>query len=308
MAVESRTRVGPVLHDEQGRLVQEAWLRLDERTDLFVREKSPSSPTIGVPVVLMHGAGMDGAGFDVPVPGYSLVDALADHGCRTFVFDFRGHGRSSRLQDGHALRAAECIADAEAVLSWVLQRTGAERAVLVGESFGSMIAPAVAERNPGTVAGLALLGLIYASCAMPLDDLLEEAKGAPAGYAFTTEEEWSELFIPSAPPEVLAWHQAHFGTAYAYPVGPYFAVAELPVATAPERITCPVLVVTGDLDPLASEADCEALISAVGSTDTRNVRQAGVGHLPYVEMRSSEVQREIRALVDRAAATGPRRV
>jgi len=254
------------------------------------------------PLFSYMGGGMDGAGFDVPIDDASLVDALARNGSRTFAFDFRGHGRSSRVADGFSVTVETSIADTFAMLDYVQERTGAAQAVLVGVSYGTIVAAAVAERLPERIAGLVLLGLIHQTTGVSLDDALAEAAKAPAGYAFTTEEEWPELFIPSASPAVTAWHQAHFGTAYAYPVGPYFEVQKLPHATALARFTRRVLVITGDLDPFATDADVAAFLSDVGTPaeKTAHLRQQNVGHMPYVEAGLAEVQQTITTFVDAA--------
>ncbi|QBD82562.1 alpha/beta hydrolase [Ktedonosporobacter rubrisoli] len=297
-----KTRIGPELHLDNGYSVRETLLRIEPRVDLYIREKWIPGKEQKLPVVLLHGAAMDSAGFDVPLQDVSLVDALARNGSRTFAFDFRGHGRSSRVENGQAVTVETSVVDTLEVLDYVREVTGANCVVLVGESFGTMVAPAVAEQQPERVAGLVLLGLIHSSTAIPLDELLEEARQAPSGYAFTTEEEWPELFIPSASPEVTAWHQAHFGTAYAYPVGPYLAADKLPHTKAPERINCPILVVTGDLDPFASEADTAGFLASVGTTQTRHIRQTGVGHLPYVEKLATDVQNAVCELVNACSA------
>lgn len=162
----------------------------------------------------------------------------------------------------------------------------------------------VAERYPERIAGIVLLGLIYTTTGVSLDDALAEAAKAPAGYAFTTEEEWPELFIPSASPAVTAWHQAQFGTAYAYPVGPYFEVQKLPHTSTLDRFRGRVLVITGDLDPFATGPDVEAFLNAVGTPKekTAHVRQKNIGHMPYVEAAAQEVQQAINAFVDAATA------
>jgi pimeloyl-ACP methyl ester carboxylesterase len=231
-----------------------------------------------------------------------LVDALARNGSHTFAFDFRGHGRSSRVEDGKTVSVGSSVADTLAVLEHVREVTGHPRVVLIGESFGTGVALAVAARVPDRVVGLALLGLIYRTVAVSLDDMLAEAAKAPAGYAFTTEEEWPELFIPTASPEVTAWHQAHFGTAYAYPVGPYISAADAQAGPSIERITGRVLVITGDLDPFASVADTDAFLREVGATHKRHLYQSSVGHMPYVERGLDVVQAAINELVDACTA------
>ncbi len=297
-----KSRVGPILSQDDGLRVRESLLRLEPRVDIYVREKWAAGHEAKLPVVLLHGAGMDSSGWDVPVEHVSLVDALARNGSHAFALDFRGHGRSSRVADGRAVTVETSVQDTLAVLDWACEVTGAAQVVLVGESFGTMVAPVVAEREPGRVAGLVLLGFIYGRVASSLDEMLEAAAQEPCGYAFTTEEEWPELFIPAASPAVTAWHQAQFGTAYAYPVGPYFDVARLPHSRNPERIGGRVLAVTGDLDPFASVADTAAFLSAVGTRHTQHLRQTGIGHMPYVERDAAEVQQAICRLIDAATA------
>jgi pimeloyl-ACP methyl ester carboxylesterase len=302
----AKTRIGPLLRQDDGFLVRETLLRVEPTVDLYVREKwldKQSSPAKR-PVVLLHGAGMDSAGFDVPVENTSLVDSLARNGSRAFAFDFRGHGRSSRVADGFSVTVETSVADTISVLDYVQEVTGATKVVLVGVSFGTMVTAVVAERYPERVAGIVLLGLIYKTTGVSLDDALTEASKAPAGYAFTTEEEWPELFIPSATPAVTAWHQAQFGTAYAYPVGPYFEVQRLPHTRALDHFRGRVLVITGDLDPFATEPDVDAFLNAVGTPKekTAHLRQKNIGHMPYVEAAVQEVQQAINEFVDAATA------
>jgi len=302
----AKTRIGPQLRQDDGFLVRETLLRVEPTVDLYIREKwlDKQSRTAKLPVVLLHGAGMDSAGFDVPVENASLVDSLARNGSRTFAFDFRGHGRSSRVADGFSVTVETSVADTTAVLDYVQEVTGATKVVLIGVSFGTMVTAVVAERYPERVAGIVLLGLIYKTTGVSLDDALSSAAKAPAGYAFTTEEEWPELFIPSATPAVTAWHQAQFGTAYAYPVGPYFEVQKLPHTSALDNFRGRVLVITGDLDPFATEPDVEDFLNAVGSPreKTAHLRQKNIGHMPYVEAAAQEVQQAINKFVDAATA------
>jgi pimeloyl-ACP methyl ester carboxylesterase len=299
-----KSRIGPVLTQEDGLKVRETYLRIDPRVDIYVKEKWSPNDDAKLPVVLLHGAGMDGAGWDVPVEGASLIDALARHGSRTFALDFRGHGRSSRVVDGASVTVANAVDDTIAVLDLVREVTGQAKAILVGESFGTVVAPYVAERVPERIAGLALLGLVYRLGDEPIDQsfdaMLDALRQEPAGYAYTTEEEWPELFIPSASPAVTAWHQAHFGTAYAYPVGPYLGVGARAAKPDLSAIGGRVLVITGDRDPYAKLPNTQAFLAGVGTEQTRHVHQHGVGHLPYVEKDLQAVQAEIGRLIDDA--------
>ena len=301
-----KTRIGPRLRQDNGLLVRETLLRVEPAVDLYIREKWRDEPQAAtqLPVVLLHGAGMDSAGLDVPVENASLVDSLARHGIHTIAFDFRGHGRSSRVSDGFSVTVATSVADTLAVLDYVQEITGAAQVVLIGVSYATIVASVVAERSPERIAGLVLLGLVYKTVGVLLDDILAEAAMAPAGYAFSTEEEWPELYIPTATPAVTAWHQAQFGTAYAYPVGPYFEAKKLPHATALDRFCGRILVINGDRDPFATEPDVEAFLSAVGTPKAKitHMIQKNTGHMPYVEAAAQEVQQAINIFVDAAGA------
>ncbi|GCF08075.1 alpha/beta fold hydrolase [Dictyobacter arantiisoli] len=298
----NKTRIGPKLKQEDDLLIRETLLRVEPRVDLYLCEKwleQASIPATTLPVILLHGAGMDSTGFDVPVGNTSLADALARQGSHTFAFDFRGHGRSSRAANGLDVTIESSITDTLAVLDYVQEITGARQFILVGVSYGSIVSSVVAERYPERIAGIVLLGFIYKTTGTPLEDSFAEAALAPAGYAFTTEEEWPELFIPTASPEVTAWHQAQFGTAYAYPVGPYLQVKGLPHARHPERYQGRVLVVTGELDPLATASDVADYLQAVGTPEAKkqHLRQNNVGHMPYVEAQAQQVQQAINEFI-----------
>jgi pimeloyl-ACP methyl ester carboxylesterase len=208
--------------------------------------------------------------------------------------------------DGKTVDVETSIEDTLAVLGYVREVTGQPTAILVGESFGSAVAPFVAAQAPEQVSGLVLLGHVYRDGSEPLDASLVEMFTAlaqePAGYAYTTEEEWPELFIPSASPAVTAWHTSHFGTAYAYPVGPYLSIRALAEGPALANIRGRVLVITGAIDPYARVENTRKFLQALGTDKTRHLHQPGVGHLPYVEKELAAVQEAIATFVDEVTA------
>jgi pimeloyl-ACP methyl ester carboxylesterase len=79
-------------------------------------------------------------------------------------------------------------------------------------------------------------------------------------------------------------------------------VQKLPHATALDRFRGRVLVITGDLDPFATDPDTEAFLNAVGTPreKTAHLRQKDIGHMPYVEAAAQEVQQAMNAFVDAA--------
>lgn len=295
------SRIGPVLTQEDGLRVRESLLRVDPPADLYVKEKWAEGAETRLPVILLHGGGMDGSGWDTPIPGLSLIDVLAHNGSRAFAIDFRAHGRSSRVPDGRSVTREQLITDTFAIIERVQGITGARQVILVGESMGAGVAALIAERAPARIAGLTLLGYIYKQAALPAEVIMQAVAEEFGGYSYVREAEWATTTLATAAPEVIAWHQAQFGATFAFPIGLFLSAGDGP-PRAPERVTARVLIVTGDRDPLANMPDIQHYLKDVGARHTRHLYQRGVGHLPYVDQQAAEVQRAIIELVDACTA------
>jgi pimeloyl-ACP methyl ester carboxylesterase len=105
----------------------------------------------GRPVVVLHGNLMMAE--EVALSG--LLDRLAER-YRVIAFDRPGYGYSTRPRD----RIWSPSAQADLIHA-ALRRLGAERPVVAGHSFGTIVAVEVALRDPEAVGGLALLSGYY---------------------------------------------------------------------------------------------------------------------------------------------------
>lgn len=105
-----------------------------------------TGPTGGPVVALTHGLSLDHHAFDAQVP------ALVGAGCRVLTWDVRGHGQSQPMGEGITIGRA-----ADDLLA-LLDAVGADRTVLVGQSFGGMIIQELTTRHPERVAGLVVIG------------------------------------------------------------------------------------------------------------------------------------------------------
>lgn len=282
--------------------VRQLACRIDDQVEIFVTHAEPRGARRSTGQVwLLHGAGMDSLGFDIPIPGCSLVEKLAELGHEVFTCDYRGHGRSSRVPNGLEV-SAEAVRDdvvrvIELITAWRAGRD--ERGELTsdvhlfGESFGGIVTPLVAKALGAQAHSMTLTGSMFATLGPSAERFREfvakDLLSAPCGYAYTTEEEWPDLFIGNAAPEVVRWHQVAYGTAYMYPVGPYVSANALPIDPELSSVRCSARAVIGELDPFATRADMENLFTRIGTTDTELVVQSGVGHLPYVEKHSQQV-------------------
>jgi pimeloyl-ACP methyl ester carboxylesterase len=105
----------------------------------------------GQPVVLVHGNAVTGADYDTS----GVADLLLETH-RVVIFDRPGFGHSERPR-GRAWTAME---QAE-LLHQALKQLGIERPIVVGHSWGAIVALSLAVRHPDDTAGLVLLSGYY---------------------------------------------------------------------------------------------------------------------------------------------------
>jgi pimeloyl-ACP methyl ester carboxylesterase len=111
----------------------------------------------GEAVVFLHGNGVMLQDFEV-----SGVLALAEPGHRVLAFDRPGFGYSNRARSTLWTPAAQADVIVEA-----LRKIGVERAVIVGHSWGTLVALAMALDHPDMVSGLVLMSGYYYGTARP---------------------------------------------------------------------------------------------------------------------------------------------
>lgn len=222
-----------------------------------------------------------------------------DH--RVITYDGRGSGSSDRPVDPAAHKVGELVADALAVLD----ATGTDRAVLVGNSLGGLVAYVLAAQHPQRVAGLVLLGANVDVLGETPSDLqramasFEDVVIGRDGWARYNRHAWARdypgfvrWFVDTAlgaeatdearadgvaagldvDPAVLA---ATLGTRAAVP----FPVQAAQLRACADRISAPALVIHGDRDRIVPPAWGAAQAWLLGA---EHCRLAGAGHCPQV--------------------------
>ena len=84
------------------------------------------------PIIYLHG----GPGGHYSAENITMLQPLADSGYTVYLYDQVGGGKSSRLEHIRDYTVQRHIAD----LNEVIEKTGAERVILVGQSWGAILA------------------------------------------------------------------------------------------------------------------------------------------------------------------------
>jgi pimeloyl-ACP methyl ester carboxylesterase len=226
---------------------------------------------------------------------------------RCLSYDARGSGRSDRPTEPERYQATELVADTLAVLDAV----GADRAVLVGNSLGGLVAYLTAALYPDRVAGLVLIsatvdltGDEHAPLVRAIATFDEERPGED-GWARYNRHAWQRdypgfvrWFVDTALGEEATAQAREDGVRMGLDATPEVLAAGVtarsgqPAGDQAARlrglaghITCPVLVIHGDRDAVVPPAWSAALAATL---DVVVTPLSGAGHCPQVT-RAAEV-------------------
>ena len=240
----------------------------------------------GPPVVLIHGNAISGDDYDTS----GVADLLlANH--RVIIFDRPGFGHSGRPRGRMwtAMEQAELLHEA-------LRRLRVERPVVVGHSWGTLVALSMAARHEADVAGLVLLSGYYfwtarpdvplvAAGALPiLGDLLRYTVSPLLGW-LTMPLVKRAMFSPAPVP---ARFRADYSDAMALRPSQIRATSVDGMLMIPsalglrrqyDRISVPMFIMAGDSDKIVFKRNAERLHARVPGSVLRIVR--GAGHMVH---------------------------
>lgn len=232
-------------------------------------------------IVLLHGRTWSALpDFDLQVPGEqrSVMQSLNARGYSAFALDMRGYGKTPRDATGWLTpdRAARDVAQ---VIEWLAKQKKIQRPVLLGWSYGSLVAQLAAQRRPELISALILFGYPRD----PAKLVFPTETPQPLRTPNTREAAASDFISPAVTPKKLV---------DAYVVA---ALAADPVrvdwrnqqtefqALDPSRVNVPTLLMQGERDPLAP-ADAQArLFVGLGTPDKQWVVLAGGDHAALIE-------------------------
>ncbi len=254
----------------------------------------------GSPVVLIHGNAVSGDDWNT-----SEVAELLLRSHRVIIFDRPGFGYSERPR-GHLWTAAQ---QAE-LLHKALRQLGVERPVVVGHSWGTIVALALAERHQADVAGLVLLSgyyfwtlrsdalLVLAGALPVVGDLLRHTVSPLLGWLLMPLLKWA-MFSPA---RVSARFQAEYSSAMALRPsqiratsveGALMIPGALALREGYKDLTLPVVIIAGDGDKVVFKHRSEQLRDSIPGSVLLIVR--GAGHMVH-HVAAQQVARAIESV------------
>lgn len=232
-------------------------------------------------IVLLHGRTWSALpDFDLQVPGdrRSVMQSLNARGYSAFALDLRGYGKTPRDATGWLTpdRAARDVAQA---LEWLAKEKKIQRPVLLGWSYGSLVAQLTAQRRPELMSALILFGYPRD----PAKLVFPEEPPEPARAANTRETAASDFISPRVTPKkVIDTYVAVALAADPVRVDWRNQQAEFQ-ALDPSKVGVPTLLMHGERDPLAPMDAQARLFVGLGTHDKQWVVLSGGDHAALIE-------------------------
>ena len=242
----------------------------------------------GRPVVLIHGNIVTGDDYNTSGVAERLLGT-----CRVVIFDRPGYGYSERPR----WRPWTAMAQAE-LLHKALRELGVERPVLVGHSWGTLVALAFAIRHQSDTAGLVLLSGYYFPT-FRLDALMVVPGAIPVlgdilRYTISPVYGWLTMPVTKrvmfAPAPATERFRAEYSTAMALRPSQIRATCVDGALMVPitmnlrahyGKLSLPVTIMAGDGDKVVSYRLTERLNAAISGSTLQIIQ--GAGHMIQLE-------------------------
>jgi pimeloyl-ACP methyl ester carboxylesterase len=252
------------------------------------RLKAPVAGQAALPVLfLVHGSSMSAMPtFDLTVPGageYSMFNVFAKLGYDVWAIDFEGYGRSSVTPGWSDIKSG--VADLAAMAAVVQKETGVQRYHMMGESSGALRVAGFAAEYPDRVGRLVFSAYTYTGKNSPT--LTERAKGLEFYRTHNRRPRPKEMLESiftrdkpgtSDPRTAAALVAAELPFGDSVPTGTYLDMtSKLPIIEA-KAIKAPVLVIRGQHDGIATEADLLDFYNQLPNPDRQFITLPGMAH------------------------------
>ena len=238
----------------------------------------------------VHGSSNSaGTSFDLAVPGkgeYSIMNVFARAGFDVWSMDHEGYGKSSRTAGNSDI--ASGVEDLKAATEVVARETGSAKMHFFGTSSGAIRAAAFAQAQPERVDRLVLSAFTYKGTGSPT--LKQRAERLDYYRTHNTRKRDRDMIrsiftrdglaasYDPAVAEAMADEEMTYGDQV--PTGTYLdMIANLPLVD-PAKVLCPVMLVRGDHDGIATVDDLIDFYRQLPNGDRQFVILPNTAHSP----------------------------
>jgi alpha-beta hydrolase superfamily lysophospholipase len=252
---------------------------LSDEHPMAVWEKKAVNAT-GV-ILFVHGRTWSGVpDFDLQVDGedLSLMDGMVEQGYSTYAVDLRGYGRTPRDSSEWASPniAAQDILN---VLSWISKKNDNQKVHLFGWSNGSTVSLLATQKSIKYIASLTVFGY--------WQDLDFEIPEDPGNIQLkksvnTAKSAASDFIIPSSISKKAINTYVNLALEYD-PIRVDWRNMSEYNSIDPSLITIPVLLLQGELDPIATTANQSKLFTRLKTANKSWIVISGGDHAAFME-------------------------
>lgn len=253
---------------------------------IFTTEKRLSGSSSTKAVLLIHGAGVGGACWDLDIKDYSIMRLLAGEGFDVFAVDLRGYGKSTR-PSGLTVTSETCADDLKSVIDFLRSLRNMEKVDIVGHSFGGMVAVCIAGKYPECVGKIVSIGAPYkvlnSSFQPTVDEFVEMAnRGVP--YVPNKHHLTLEQKLYSYEQEIVDAHKNMVEQSYPeWPTGVFLDLKSLEHSKYIPSIAAPTLLINGALEYVIDPDDAVQCLHDLGAEQKALLVIGNAYHLVWLE-------------------------
>jgi pimeloyl-ACP methyl ester carboxylesterase/heme-degrading monooxygenase HmoA len=248
---------------------------------------SPKTLTGNAPVLFIHGSSFPSElSFAFKMEGVSWLDYMSDHNYNAYAVDLLGYGLSDRypemadanLKGNPPGMARNAYLDVNKAVDYIISKTGQNKVILIGHSWGASVAALYTEKYPEKVKKLVLFAPLVVhneketgerlnnpSESLTPDERVNAMQSlTPAGFKSRLEPElfirWKNDWLHSDTKAVKTDK-----TKVYFPSGPSQDIDDLEHNKSyynPSLIKTPVMVVRGEWDNFPSDEDALNLMAS----------------------------------------------
>ncbi len=267
-------------------VAEEHWVKKGP-VKLYVYRKHDADRAKKPVLFLVHGSTFSSRGtYDLMVNGkgdYSAMHHFASLGFDVWTMDHEGYGYSDRTDSNSGIMVG--VADLQAAMPLVLEKSGHKSVLLFGESSGAIKAGAYANAEPAKVARLMLHAHTHHGKHAPemdrrrrMIDQLKASPRRPFGKAQVDNVFNRDKSGQTDPAIIKALEDYEMKFGDSIPAGTYIDMAiNLPLVD-PSKITCPTLVSRPDHDNNSTEEELIEFFAGLASREKQFHLMRGLPH------------------------------